>query len=258
MDSRKIILGKRLRYFRKRSKLSQWDLEFSLDFSPGYISRIENGEINPTKESLIQISERLELTDREQDYFFGKLFYPATDEEIEEARKEVEEYFKKKGVLAYLTDDRSRILSASNSFYKLYKLDDFDIKKLSKSSLIDIILNKYGIYDSIDKDNIVSSITIMLERFYIDCGFMIDDDEYLKNIEIINSHPIASDVWKEIISKPKIDFVQTREKRKIPFVFFGKKIEVYFSVNLLLNNRRFDIVEYHTDKLMDKILFNMF
>lgn len=59
MDYYKI--GQKIRNFRKRAGLSQMELENMIDMSPGGISRIENGEVNPTKETIQKISNALNL-----------------------------------------------------------------------------------------------------------------------------------------------------------------------------------------------------
>ena len=54
-------IGEKLKYFRKRAKLSQFELEIMLETSMGSISRIESGEVNPNKETIIKISDILKL-----------------------------------------------------------------------------------------------------------------------------------------------------------------------------------------------------
>ncbi len=67
----KYSIGQKIREFRKRSKLSQLDLEIEIDASPGSISRIESGDTNPTKETIHKISEVLKLTAEELAILFG-------------------------------------------------------------------------------------------------------------------------------------------------------------------------------------------
>jgi putative transcriptional regulator len=63
-------LGQKIKNFRKRSGMSQLELESAISASPGSISRIESGKVNPTKETLFNISESLQLSPREA----GSLF----------------------------------------------------------------------------------------------------------------------------------------------------------------------------------------
>lgn len=61
-------IGEKIRNFRKRKGISQFELELRIDASPGSISRIESGVVNPTKETLMKISSALELTTSEIGY----------------------------------------------------------------------------------------------------------------------------------------------------------------------------------------------
>ena len=58
-------LGEKIRNFRKRAGMSQFDLEVQIGASPGSLSRIENGEVNPTKETINKIVKELNLDDFE-------------------------------------------------------------------------------------------------------------------------------------------------------------------------------------------------
>lgn len=61
MDKEKAI-GEKIRFFRKRAGMSQLELEVAIGGANGGISRIENGQVNPTKETLLKISEVLHLS----------------------------------------------------------------------------------------------------------------------------------------------------------------------------------------------------
>ncbi|KXK26782.1 MAG: Helix-turn-helix motif protein [candidate division WS6 bacterium OLB20] len=54
-------LGSIIRDYRKRAGVSQLDLEMAIGASPGSLSRIENGIVNPTKETLLNIADVLKL-----------------------------------------------------------------------------------------------------------------------------------------------------------------------------------------------------
>lgn len=63
-----ISLGEKIKYYRLRAKKSQLDLELETGLSTGTISRIENGNINPTKETLSRVAEVLKLKPSEVAY----------------------------------------------------------------------------------------------------------------------------------------------------------------------------------------------
>lgn len=64
-------LGDKIRKFRKEAGMSQLDLELAIGASTGMISRIENGDVNPTKETLFKIAEALKLSGEETAMLFG-------------------------------------------------------------------------------------------------------------------------------------------------------------------------------------------
>ncbi len=57
----KLTLGEKIKFFRTQKKLSQSDLEIEGNISFGTISRIESGQINPTKETLAKIIAALDI-----------------------------------------------------------------------------------------------------------------------------------------------------------------------------------------------------
>lgn len=64
-------LGNKIRNFRLRAGLSQFKLEELIDASPGSVSRIENGEVNPTKETLVKIIEVLNIKSKDAALLFN-------------------------------------------------------------------------------------------------------------------------------------------------------------------------------------------
>lgn len=64
-------IGQKVKYFRLKNGLSQFDLELEINASPGVICRLEGGKVNPTKETLFAISKALNLSDSETAYLFG-------------------------------------------------------------------------------------------------------------------------------------------------------------------------------------------
>jgi transcriptional regulator with XRE-family HTH domain len=54
-------VGEKIKKFRKRAGVSQFELELRINASPGSISRIESGQVNPTKETISKIVQVLNL-----------------------------------------------------------------------------------------------------------------------------------------------------------------------------------------------------
>lgn len=66
-----IDLGYRIRILRELRNTSQFQLEIDAKLAPGMLSRIENGKVNPTKETLWRVAQALKLALPECIYLFG-------------------------------------------------------------------------------------------------------------------------------------------------------------------------------------------
>ncbi len=66
-----MTVGQKIRRFRKRAGLSQLSLELAIEASPGSLSRIESGKVNPRKETIVDIATALKLETKEIASLFG-------------------------------------------------------------------------------------------------------------------------------------------------------------------------------------------
>jgi transcriptional regulator with XRE-family HTH domain len=66
-----VEIGRKIRGYRQRAKLSQIDLELEIGASSGSISRTENGKINSDKETLLKIAKVLKMSPIETAGLFG-------------------------------------------------------------------------------------------------------------------------------------------------------------------------------------------
>ena len=58
----KEIFGKRVRYYRKKKKLSQEQLAELCDLHPTYVGQLERGEKNASLETIMRVCEGLEIS----------------------------------------------------------------------------------------------------------------------------------------------------------------------------------------------------
>jgi transcriptional regulator with XRE-family HTH domain len=65
MNEIKILLGKRVKYLRRLRDMTQAQLAEKLNLSVNYISQIETGIASPTFETLVKLSEGLEISLKE-------------------------------------------------------------------------------------------------------------------------------------------------------------------------------------------------
>ncbi|MEO6728449.1 MAG: helix-turn-helix transcriptional regulator [Candidatus Dojkabacteria bacterium] len=239
-----LLLGNRLRNFRKRYGLSQMDLEIKIEASPGSISRMENGEVNPTKETIYKISDELNLTNQERQFLYGSWFYPANDDEVQSAIDDTSEYFSQNGTLGYILDERFRFITISKSFQKFLGYSDAQVKSTYKQPFLKLILeDNLKIKSLVPPEEFESILRNLLASFYADCGFMVDDDIYLSQLDSIKADPLGKKLWEEIIKSP-IRKYNDESTRKVIFKIAGFVINMHFIREPLYRNRRFEIVEY--------------
>ena len=248
------VLGRRIKFFRERTRMSQLDLETSIGASAGMLSRIEKGRVNPTKETVRKIGDVLNLSNREVDYIIGMTFYPASEDCVAKIRGEIAPYFRKRNVLAYLLDDRNRLIDISATFLKLLKWDARLLKIAKKKTLIEIVLDpEFGIRGSLSSQEYPSTIEHMLKRYYFEMGFMSDDEYHIHTMRAIESDPIAKRVWENLLADPP-KFFNTLSSRKVIFKVFGMNIPLVYSVEPVTNNSRFELIEYTPTNKMFKLL----
>ncbi len=237
-------LGNKIKYFRERAGLTQFDLELALRTSPGSISRIEKGKTNPTKETLYKIHEVLDLNAFETDYLTGTLALPATQSEVNAAINEIKSYLQRPGVLAYLVDDRHRLVAISDEFYKLLGITDVRAQMLYMTSInVALIDPKYEIRQVIEPSTYRETLKYNLVKYYYEAAFMIDDPTQQETNIAIMKDPVARAVWQEVLSDPP-QSPNTLEARTVFFQLNGQTIKMVYSAEFLSKNRRFVLVEY--------------
>jgi transcriptional regulator with XRE-family HTH domain len=241
----------RLKYFRIRAGLSQMQLELEIDAAFGSISRFESGKVNPTKESILKISKVLNLSDRELDYLIGPTSTPATLSELSAAQDEIKEYFTKKGVIAYLVDDRYRLIAFSKSFARILNINKEQQTEILYKTLPELLLVESYPTSKFFKSDYKHNVKLLLSRFKNEMGFMEDDPYYIKILQTINNNEISKRIWNEINVKNENISVFTPKDRFACFKILGHEFKMHYSNEQLQKFRRFDVVEYiPTDKLL--------
>ncbi len=244
METKSTVLGQRIKYFRKRSGLSQLELEAAIATSAGSLSRIENGDVNPTKETLEKIGQALNLTLKQIVYLNGLLADCATEQEVALAINKVSEYFHRKGVLSYMIDDRWRLLYASGSFINLLGFTQAEVNKILGKTLVEVMVDEtLGAMKFLEGENYEKLLEDELSRFYFEVGFMGDDPIFQKSLKSIESNQIAKKVWNIVIDKkdPPLHHIGTSSvKLKVN----GLNLHFYVIREFIHKYPRFEIIEF--------------
>ncbi|MBN1332046.1 helix-turn-helix domain-containing protein [Candidatus Dojkabacteria bacterium] len=237
-------LGRRIKYFRKRAGMSQMELELAMNASAGMISRIESGKVNPSKESVRKVAEILNMNPNELDYLIGVTAVPSTKEEIEEVYQQLKYYLDKSSVFGYLTDERWRILHVSKGFQKILNADQKTIDGVFGKTIIQILLDeRLGVKGLFDESAYDEMVRIQLAYCKREISFMKDDKIYQVSIEEIEKHPKIFEYWNSLDTE-KLGVFYEKDERIVPFKVGPVKFKMMYARERLLDNPRFEIVEY--------------
>ncbi len=249
-----VDLGKRIKFFRKRAKMSQLELEIEIGASSGMISRIESNTVNPTKETVMKIAKTLGLNKLELDYLIGQSSLPATPEEIEKAKAEAKEYINEKNILAYLLDDRWRFYMISDTFMKVLNIKKEEQDYIIGRTTAEIITERDSpALNWVDEKEYGNFLNIYLSIYYSRMSHMDDDEIYIRTVKAINSNSIGREIWKSLVDKG-VRSLPRNEERMIPFDIGGVKFKLFCIWNELPINSRFEVVEYYTDNKVLNLL----
>ncbi|BCX13570.1 MAG: hypothetical protein KatS3mg085_102 [Candidatus Dojkabacteria bacterium] len=237
------ITGRRLRYFRKRANLSQFEVELEIGAASGSISRIENGVTNANKETLNAIADVLEMSLLEREYTYGKRMDPPSEEDVTKAVESVRELFNKPWVFGYLLDDRYRVWEISNAMRRFLRLNQDEVDKNKGRSLIEIVLDDNLGKKFLKRNSYFNILKDLLESFYTKCGFMVDDDVVSKTIYFLDTNDQVKELWPRVKSSRPLK-LQDVKRRKVTFNTGLFSYPVYFSIVPLHLDERFNLVEY--------------
>ncbi len=115
-----LTLGRKLYAFREERKISQTKVEVETGLSFGTISRIENGAINPTKETLQRISTFLQLDSSEFTYLIGFNTISPTEKEANGFVEQIEQSISKTDFPAYIMDSTFHVWMWNKSILEIF------------------------------------------------------------------------------------------------------------------------------------------
>lgn len=234
-------IGEKVRFFRSRADLSQFDLETALKAAPGSISRLEHDKVNPTKETLHEISAILKLTSHEKGQLFDLYTVLPSPAEVEDAISEVQDYFMRDDVMAYLLDEWANFYVASKGIVQLLGLDEHLVSFLKGKSLIEICFDpQYGIRGLIDPQHFKEIFKVEIARTRAEVDL---DNQMSQLIKRLMKLPDFSEVW-DSTEETELERVISSGSKIVYFNLNGQKIRLNFAREKLKRNPRFEIIEF--------------
>lgn len=164
-------IGRKIKMFRTRVKMTQLDLENQLNLSTGSLTKIESGKVTPSRETLLRIIEQLNLNAGESFLLLGLPSSKLTEiidliseinllkTELEIAQRAVNEIPKKLGLLGaslnIVQGDKIQTIAITQSWYS-----DLVVQTLPFSPVsFNVSLNK-------DKHNLLVQSVLENKRIY--------------------------------------------------------------------------------------------
>lgn len=238
-EPKDLTLGQKIKNFRKRSGMSQLELENEIGAAHGAVSRMEKGKINPTKETIHQLAKALNLSENElSDLLDVRNLFPS-EEEIEEAVNEIKEYFSREDVLAYLLDEWGFLHAFSKGFANLLHVTEEFGKELIGRNLLEIIIDpEFQIIQTLDPDFIETTQIVETARTRLEIG---GQDHIL--FEELKHIPNFKRIWDKA-GKLNRDQVYSAENKYVYFKIGEKRVKMLFVREAIKTNKRFDIIEY--------------
>lgn len=246
-------LGQKIKFFRKRAKISQFELEGKIGASAGSLSRIESGEVNPTKETLEKIKKALNLTYIETLFLDGDYIELLDKEEAQKAANSVAGFLDNPKVFAYIIDERFRLWGVSDGFKKALNLQNEPIIGDGSRNVLEMFFSEKSIIaKNFNPESKYKAALYQLARA-MQILSLFEIDEYIFSIySKLSISPLFKKIWKEVNQKNYDTYLM--EARTIVFNFRNKNFVMEYQREPLQSNPRLTIVVYKPTSLLLKFL----
>lgn len=214
-------LGEKIKQYRLRSNLSQFELESKINASNGTISRIENNTINPTKETLLKLIDILNLNVNELLDLFG-IKKSNNLEALVKSAKELNKDLNLDHVLQSAVNEIVYELGLSGSFIVLKEGDKLYSKAVTQDWVIKLAMKFIpGKFTSLSVDIDKDQDNLMVKSF-------LNQKEYVSN----NLHDFIVPAVNRNVSDTLTKFTGMKSAIVLPIILNNKSIgSIYFSRN---------------------------
>lgn len=240
-------LGQRIKTYRTSAGLSQLDLELEIDASPGSLSRIESGNTNPTKETLIKISQVLKLPPDKVTLLFGIGEEPPTENEVQNILTEIGSFMHNPERFGYLTDNWWTFWDASDTLKAVFEPEGVDFSLIRGKNLMELLLNpKLPIKRLLQQKSIENVLKNQV------CFFKQQIGERAKTAwgKQVLAKFFVYDEFRRYWDEAKTistSFYRDRD-REVVFELKSGKIHFLCSPRIIQSDSRFELVEFEMKK----------
>lgn len=252
--SDELTLGRKLYALREDRKYSQSRLEVEADLSFGTISRIENGLINPTKETLVKLANSLKLSDREFRYLVSTRNSSPTDQEINALGELIIDEVNSCQFPCYITDYFGRIWFWNEMSLELYDIDrELAIKSKGINFIKVLIYPEFNLVSKIPKKYWPTFFKEQVMTYKKIMYTYRKEDFNLEEIRELETNKEFSNNWKEEIENDSLKISNT-----LKVIYDSQILDIEIITTTLLEDYRFLLVRYYprdaiTAKAFEKI-----
>lgn len=236
-----LTLGRRLYSFRKKRNMSQSGIEVEADLSFGTVSRIENGLINPTKETLHRIAKVIDLDDYEYYYLLNSRTSTPTQSEIDSVISEISWDLHNSPFPGYLIDCKYRLLDWNMLAVNMYQLDKDEVETWRGRSIMRIMfLDDVNIRAKIPKRHLVRIVKEQVCNYKYFVQQYKQEDFINEDLKALRVDKDFNKAWQEAI-EPKLTSVSNNFYVK----YDNHLLNMELNIKPLSNDFRFLMVKYY-------------
>lgn len=251
-------LGRKIYVLREDRALSQTKLEVEAGLSFGTLSRIENGNINPTKETIIKIAQVLDLHDDEFNYLISLQKSSPDESEIERVVGMVSKEIKNERIPAYLIDSKLRVWDWNRMILKIIGTDESTAEKYRGYSCMRLLFfSELNIRNRIPIDKLGRIIKQQVDTYKYFSNKYRNESFTNSEIRALLKDDSFRDAWK---TESELKYFPLKNEF---YLKYGKHtLNIDIIINRFTSDQRFIIVKYYpkdssTLKVFEKIRNNV-
>jgi len=249
-----LSLGRKIYVLREERKLSQSKLEVEAGLSFGTISRIENGVINPTKETIIKIAKVLNLLDDEYNYLFTSQRSLPDSKEVERIINLYKGKLDSSDIPVYIMDCKFRVWYWNDMVVELLGLSGLkNIEARKGMTTLKIFFSEeFGIRNRIPRRKLPKILKEQIDMYKKIIKKYRSEEIVAKDIRELCKEPEFSEIWKAKIDEIFLPIVNEF------FIYYEKQLLSIDIVSTFLSaDTRFILVSYYPKDTMTLSSYNM-